>query len=247
MLAVFGVAVLELGGGTADFVLTQGDICSLIQPLAFGLGFWRMEQSMRKYPEHANRSTAAQLLAVFGVSGAYASVVGIPDMDQIMTWVHDPMILAALFWTGCITTALTVYMETLALKTLSAAETTLIFSTEPLWGAACASVVVGEQLGLPTAIGGALILGGCVYSNLGWDGIVTNLGLDKLFGNKESNNDEVVVGANPGSLLKSTMASLGLATSNVIVPGAAFALDEIVEADSLEVLDEIIKSASDAL
>eukprot|EP00545_Synedropsis_sp_CCMP1620_P002580 CAMPEP_0119008324 /NCGR_PEP_ID=MMETSP1176-20130426/3611_1 /TAXON_ID=265551 /ORGANISM="Synedropsis recta cf, Strain CCMP1620" /LENGTH=501 /DNA_ID=CAMNT_0006960635 /DNA_START=110 /DNA_END=1615 /DNA_ORIENTATION=+ len=237
VLAVLGVAVLELGGG-ADFELTSGDICSLIQPLAFGLGFWKMEKSMRKYPDHANRSTAAQLLAVFGVSGVYASIVGVPDMDQIMVWVHDPMILAALFWTGCITTALTVYMETLALKTLSAAETTLIFSTEPLWGAACASVVVGEQLGIPTAIGGALILGGCVYSNLGLDGIVSSLGLDGVFGNKKASTDS----ADPtAALLSSTMAGVGLASSNV-----AFALDEI-EVDSLEILDEVIKGASDVL
>lgn len=239
LLAVMGVAVLELGGtGGADFALTSGDICSLIQPIAFGLGFWRMEKSMRKYPEHANRSTAAQLLAVFGVSSIYAGVVGGPDMDQIMTWVHDPMILAALFWTGCVTTALTVYMETLALKTLSAAETTLIFSTEPLWGAACASVVMGEQLGIPTALGGALILGGCVFSNLGLEGI---------FGKGNAKEEEKV--ATTASLLGSTIAGVGLASSNVIGPvTAAFALDEIaIESDSLEILDEIIKTASDSL
>jgi hypothetical protein len=100
------------------------------------MGFWRMEKAMQKFPDYANRSTAAQLSAVFMGSALYAVVTeGAANFDvhQLQLWLSDPMILASLFWTGCITTALTVYMETIALKTLSAAETTLIFSTEP-WG-----------------------------------------------------------------------------------------------------------------
>ena len=89
-----------------------------------------------------------------------------------MTWITDPMILFALFWTGVITTALTIYMETVALKTLSAAETTLIFSTEPLWGTAFASVVMGETLGVNAAAGAFCILTACLYSNLGLQGLL---------------------------------------------------------------------------
>ena len=62
-------------------------------------------------------------------------------------------------------------METLALETLSAAETTLIFSTEPLWGTAFAAVVMGEQLQLNAGFGAAFILAACIYSNLGLDGL----------------------------------------------------------------------------
>ena len=57
-------------------------------------------------------------------------------------------------------------METIALKTLTAAETTLLFSSEPLWGAAFAAFFVGERFGLNAAFGAALIVGGCVYSNI---------------------------------------------------------------------------------
>jgi len=62
-------------------------------------------------------------------------------------------------------------METLALETLSAAETTLIFSTEPLWGTAFAVAVMGEQMGMNAAVGAGLILTACIYSNLGIDGL----------------------------------------------------------------------------
>jgi drug/metabolite transporter (DMT)-like permease len=170
-MAVVGVAFLELGGGPIE-ALSSGDIASLVQPLAFGAGFWKMEQTMRAHPEEASRSTAAQLLAVFCTSAVYLVAGGnVPDMTQVTTWLTDPMVLGAIVWTGAITTALTVYMETLALKTLSAADTTLIFSTEPLWGAAFASVVMGEQFGGPAMAGGAFILAGCLVSNLGLDGI----------------------------------------------------------------------------
>lgn len=223
ILAVVGVAVLELGG-SSELALSQGDLLSLVQPLAFGMGFWRMEKGMKKYPQHANRSTAAQLLAVFLASTAYGAAVGIPDVDVIMGWLHDPNILLALFWTGCITTALTVYMETLALKTLSAAETTLIFSTEPLWGAACASVVMGEQLGFETLAGGALILGGCLFSNLGVEGIFGKDNVEKV------------------QNLFVPLASLGVATQQ------ALAIDElIVETDSMDVIEEVIKNAADSM
>ena len=72
---------------------------------------------------------------------------------DVTSLLSNPTILLELFWTGVITTALTVYMETCALKTLSAAETTLIFSTEPLWGTAFAAAVMGEQLGMNAAVG----------------------------------------------------------------------------------------------
>lgn len=173
-IALAGVAILELGGmDTANFALTNGDIASLVQPVCFGVGFWRMEAAMRQFPQHANRSTAAQLLAVFVVSLSYAAFTDPSSFDWgcVSNWLSSPGILFSLFWTGCISTALTVYMETLALKSLSAAETTLIFSTEPLWGTAFASVVVGETLGWQSGAGALLILGACVYSNLGIEGV----------------------------------------------------------------------------
>ena len=174
ILALLGVAVLELGGLSAsDLALTSGDLASLVQPLAFGVAFWRMEQVMHKYPEEAKRATAAQLLAVFLGSAAYGLVSdpGFFDVTQIIQFVSQPTVLFSLFWTGCITTALTIYMESTALKSLSAAETTLILSTEPLWGTAFAAAVLGEQVGMDTGIGAVLIIAACLISNLGLDGI----------------------------------------------------------------------------
>jgi drug/metabolite transporter (DMT)-like permease len=174
-MAVAGVGFLEFGGG-ASLALSSGDLASLLQPLAFGVAFWRMETVMRKYPEEALRSTGGQLLAVFITSSIYCLSTCTIDLQQIQGWLMQPMILGALFFTGLITTALTIYMEAVALKTLTAAETTLILSTEPLWGAAFASFLIGEQFGMDAAMGAALIVAGCIFSNLGWDGMLEMVG-----------------------------------------------------------------------
>jgi drug/metabolite transporter (DMT)-like permease len=174
ILALLGVAVLELGGLSAsDLALTSGDLASMVQPLAFGIAFWRMEKAMQKYPEEAKRATAAQLLAVFLGSAAYGVVSnpGFFDTTKIVPFLSQPTVLFSLFWTGCVTTALTIYMESTALKSLSAAETTLILSTEPLWGTAFAAATLGEQVGVDTGIGAVLIISACLFSTLGLDGI----------------------------------------------------------------------------
>jgi len=177
-LAAFGVWALELGG--QETAITNGDIMSMVQPLMFGLGFWRMESAVEKYPTEAARLAAGQLLMIFLVSLSYlvcfSPVVDgmlhsdtcnvLPTPSEIFALLHNSSILGMLFWTGVVTTAFTIYMETLALKTLSAAETTLIFSTEPLFGAAFAGVVANECFGIETAIGAVFIVGGCIVSGM---------------------------------------------------------------------------------
>jgi drug/metabolite transporter (DMT)-like permease len=173
MLAVIGVAFLELGA-LSTTSMTMSGLLSLMQPFSFGMGFWRMEQAMQRFPNEAPRMTAAQLLAVFAASLAYG--LWAIDYSTLQSfpwseWRSSPGLLFEIFWTGVITTALTIYMENLAMKTLSAAETTLIFSTEPLWGTAFAAAFMGEQIEVSEAIGAIFILTACIYSTLGMEGI----------------------------------------------------------------------------
>jgi drug/metabolite transporter (DMT)-like permease len=259
LLAIIGVAVLELGDVFASgtgLQLTSGDLASLIQPICFGLGFWKMEKCMQRHPEQANRSTAAQLLAVFLGSWLYSSIAepGALNMAQATEWLSQPQVLFGLFWTGCITTALTVYMETLALKTLSAAETTLIFSTEPLWGTLFASLVMGEQLGVDSATGAALILMGCLFSNLGIDGIKDTLSLRKdtikLKDHMASETETAATNDAPASSKSSTPLShvrAGLTTTFRGLAGLASGLwtnvaigTAVLAMDIEDVMDEIM-------
>jgi len=190
ILAVIGVAFLELtgtttitgdGGATAVSavaahmpLLSKGDLLSLVQPFAFGIGFWKVEKALHQYPLEARRLTAAQLLAVFMASVCYGlSAIDIHTLQSYpwADWFTNPQLLFSIFWTGVITTALTIYMENKAMETLSASEATVIFATEPIWGTAFAAVVMSEQLGINSAIGAFFILSACFYSNQGMGGL----------------------------------------------------------------------------
>jgi drug/metabolite transporter (DMT)-like permease len=146
------------------------DLATMLQPLAFGMGFWRMERAMTKFPTQATLLTCAQLISVAVIATFYCALgfggQEVPSFDDLKIWISTPKILAALLWTGCVTTGLTVYIETVALGTLSAEETTIIFSTEPLFGAAFAAFAMGEVFGPTAYMGGALILSGCIISNV---------------------------------------------------------------------------------
>ena len=122
---------------------------------------------MRKFPTEAMKLTASQLSVIALTSLAFfiatsGGISGLPDLSQVVEWLTNPVILGVVCWTGLVTTALTVYMETIALKTLSAAETTMLLSAEPIFGGACAAVVLGEQFGIGGFIGAAMVLGGCI-------------------------------------------------------------------------------------
>jgi drug/metabolite transporter (DMT)-like permease len=76
---------------------------------------------MEKFPGQALQLAAGQLLSVAGISLAWAvwDAHGVmPDLSFFAT----PSIAAALAYTGLVTTALAVYLETIALQKVSAAE-----------------------------------------------------------------------------------------------------------------------------
>jgi drug/metabolite transporter (DMT)-like permease len=166
-LSVFGVALLSSEDGSVAF--SVGDLLSLIQPLAFGIGYWRTEHALRRFPMEANRIAAAEIFACFLLSLAYAVVScsiedNIPTTIQFLAWLLNPNIVIALLWTGVITSAVAVYLETEAMKIIAATETTLLSSIEPLWASLFAWVLVGEKIDSTGVIGGVLVVSACAVS-----------------------------------------------------------------------------------
>lgn len=165
-MAIVGVTLLELDEGEG-ISFSVGDVLSLIQPIAFGVGFWRTERVLAQYPNEANRITAAQLMACFGLSSLYTCFIeDLPSSEQFVEWFTSVDIVVALVWTGIMTTALTVYFETIAMRTISASETALVMSSEPLWAAVFAWALVGEILGFLGFVGGLFIVGACMLDML---------------------------------------------------------------------------------
>jgi drug/metabolite transporter (DMT)-like permease len=178
-IAVVGVAFLQVGGllennSSGEPIFTSDTVYSFIQPLAFGVAYWRMEYHARRHSDSGMQLTVSQLVTIAilmlgNLLFASGGLGGIPDWSQFATWFSNPTILQAVLWTGIVTTALTIFIETIALKNLSAAEVTMLYCFEPIFGSIVAAVVLSESLGANGVFGGALILGGCVYSSMGCD------------------------------------------------------------------------------
>ena len=164
-MAVAGVGVLEVGGGVQP---SMGDLISLLQPIGFGVGFWKIEKVMKDFPGKGKELTAIQLVVVWLASLAWVAAdhQGAPDWGAIQTAVSNMNVAASIVWTGLVTTALTVLLQTTSLGVLSSSETTVLYSTEPIWAAAFANVVLGETVGLNTWVGGALIIAACISSSV---------------------------------------------------------------------------------
>ena len=178
-MAIGGVAMLQLGpnivtsaaAASADSVFsttTLGDLFCLAQAIFFGIGYWRLESASVRYPDQAGRMTAGQLLAVAGGSTLFwlVSSDSVPSLAQVQNWLSDPFILASLGWTGLVSTALALFMETVALKVVSASELTVLMTSVSLWGSAFAYVTMGEVLPPIGMLGGLAILAGCVLSSM---------------------------------------------------------------------------------
>lgn len=172
LLALAGVAFLEFDGLKADFLagnsISIGLLFCLLQPMAFGLGFWRLEHLARKYPDNGMQITAAHMSSVavlmfLNMINSY----GLPSIEEMTSWISTPIVLGATLWTGIVTTVMPTFFETKALRVLSASETTVLYSTEPIFGTLFAILALGETLSYTGVAGAALILGGCLYSSLG--------------------------------------------------------------------------------
>jgi len=185
LLAAAGVGVLEFSG---EEVRGVGDLLALGQPLFFGLAFWRGESLTRENPEEtALLSGTCMATVAFGsllwTLLDYRSSIISGDTEglgravqSISRHFSDWQVPAAILWTGVVTTAFTVYGENKAMVKLSAAESTVIYATEPLWGTAFAAVTLGEQIGWNTVLGAVLVLSSCLLSSLGPSIIVKRLG-----------------------------------------------------------------------
>eukprot|EP00903_Cladosiphon_okamuranus_P009371 g8935.t1 len=171
LLAASGVACLELIG--VEGGPNSGDVWAMVQPLCFGLGFWLTERCSRKYPDEIFGLVAAQLLTVAVLAVAWCAQAGdlplsVASLKEIVLPSSGNLAVPiSLIWTGLITTSLTVFGETLAMKKVSAAESTIILSTEPIWGTAFAAFLLGERIGWNTGLGALLIVSACTWSSMG--------------------------------------------------------------------------------
>lgn len=156
------------GGGTTGSVF--GYMAAFLQPLLFGWAYWRQPQLIRKTcsePGHYLAFTGTSLLAVSVLTAVWAASEGVdPDSFQLFAQASrgPNSALFAILWTGLATTAGTTLLENIAMKQLTGTESTVIYSTEPLFATFFGFVLLGEALGQSTIIGGSLIISAILLS-----------------------------------------------------------------------------------
>ena len=160
LIALVGAAILELHGLNEPAKLS--DIYLLITPINFAMCFWKSEKHSRKYPNHTELITATMLLSVTVITLIWTLLTGTLPCDkvsfvQLIKVFYDWKVASALLFTGIMTTAWTSYIEQNVLKVLSAADTTVIYSLEPIFATFFAWVILKEKVSSATLIGAVFI------------------------------------------------------------------------------------------
>jgi drug/metabolite transporter (DMT)-like permease len=169
-IAVAGVAIVELHG--AGGAPTIGDALSFAQPIGFGMGYLILENLMAKKPEAALPVSAIKLAVVAVasflmfeltplVNGNGGFVFSVPDFSGILS---SNVALGGILYTGLITTALALWVESIAFAKVPATDASLILTIEPLFAAGCGALALGETFGTSDYIGAGLIVSACALS-----------------------------------------------------------------------------------
>jgi len=168
LFSVVGVGLLELEGNSFAG-LSTGDLWCLAQPVFFGTSYIRLAAVAGKYPQHANAIAAAQVLVVALISLAWAQFDGHLTTSEISPMFEDQGMVASVMWTGLISTAATIVLQTEAFKRVSAGDAAVLISTEPFWAALLSVVLLGEHMRPQDWVGGSFILAACLVSEMELD------------------------------------------------------------------------------
>lgn len=175
ILCIAGVGILELcgGDGTSCLCVGMGDALALLQAICFATGIFMAEKMVSQRPEQALPVTSIMVATTAFISMIWAltdgwmySVPGWESMTLPQLFFEPSMreVAGAIVWTGIASTSLSFFLENFSLQKVPSAEAAVILSTEPLWAAAFASVLLGESFGWNDYLGGVLILSACLVN-----------------------------------------------------------------------------------
>lgn len=135
-----------------------GDLLTLGCAILFGLYIVLLDV-------YSHRTDATRLtLAQFVVSAMGGGLVALLWEDSIVLW-SGPMALEIVYL-AVFATVIALSLQTTYQRFTTPARSAVIFSLEPVIAAVLAYLLVGEQIGTLGALGGGLILGGLLASEL---------------------------------------------------------------------------------
>eukprot|EP01031_Cornospumella_fuschlensis_P034728 gene34728-42053_t len=165
LLAMTGAAVLEWGGMEAP---SWSDLILLMTPFSFAMCLYRSEKFAALYPQHTATLTGTMLSSVTAYVLLWTTLQGnLPTTKD--AWQHiasaltkEPRLLLLLAFQGVMATGWTAISEQRALKVLSASDTFLIYTLEPIFATLFAYLFLHEAVGWSTVLGAVLIVTACI-------------------------------------------------------------------------------------
>jgi len=170
--ATTATAVADVVAGDAPASL-RGDLYTLGSAFIFGVHIFRTDCIFNgvylKHKESMGLVCIQMLTVVTVFFGLLArdylncdcdlgAILGVNSIAEI-PW-------GLIGFVGVVTTAGCVYLETVALTLLASQEATLMYSTEPVWGALFAYMLLGETLSPSAAAGAGLILASTLVGSI---------------------------------------------------------------------------------
>ena len=163
--------MLESGGGAPPNI---GDAISIVSALFFAAQLFRTEQVSREVPEgSALPLMAVSMGVVAAVSTAGAAAVHWEDAAATIGSLQHLVVAAVsgaagseqagkpfweLLYTSLCSTDLALFLELMALQSVSSTEAAMVYSMEPVSGAMMAYVFLGDRWGPVGWMGAAVIL-----------------------------------------------------------------------------------------
>jgi len=171
--ALAGLVMLSgaVGGAGAAFAFSTGDLLVMGGALSWSMYLFRIASVGKRYPEIPLQSVKTTLLAVlysvwFASSAIKTWMEGASIVNLWLGWKN----LAAwgmLLYSGFGPGALADVLQQKGQKEVSASEANVILSSEPIFTAICARLVLGEITSQTENIGGGLIILGALLASGG--------------------------------------------------------------------------------
>jgi drug/metabolite transporter (DMT)-like permease len=160
MLALAGVYVLGEVGDPRELLHGHaGDLWTLGCALAWGVYMIRLQDQLARFPHRV--LLEVQLIAVASSAALGSIAVEQPRVEP------TPLVLLGLAYLSVISTVLSSLLHFRYQARTTPARAAVIFTLEPVFAAASAALLLDEPLHASTVVGGALIIGGLLVSEVG--------------------------------------------------------------------------------
>lgn len=174
--ALVGVSLLEQSGSAPSW----GDLWSALSAMAFGVQMFRTEYWSRVLGKDAAFQLMSVVLTTTALLSTITAAAAHPSeaaslMNSIIGNGRDGIFSsdtvtsipwAEVLYTGFLTTDVVLLMEVVALQDVSSVEASIIYTLEPVIGAAFAFVALGERWGPLGWAGAGLIVSSCLVTQM---------------------------------------------------------------------------------